>query len=111
MRPSGTRSNPGNAFGDAAGLPVEQNAELLPYVPNHPQVTMNVVRKEDWSTVVEYGTVGRVRPTAPHEDLFLPHILERDQALRYDTGSGWPSGRVANATPLQTASSAPEGLC
>lgn len=100
----------GNTFGNAAGLPVEQNAELMPYVPNYPQVTMNVVRKEDWSTTVEYGTVGQVRLTVLHEDLFLPNILERDQALRYDTGSAWPSDGVANVTPLQTTSSAPEGL-
>jgi hypothetical protein len=48
---------------------------------------MNVVRKEHWSTAVEYGTVGRVRPNMPHEDLPLPDILGRDRSLRYDTGS------------------------
>ncbi|MEU6804330.1 hypothetical protein ABZ931_25480 [Streptomyces neyagawaensis] len=100
----------GNTFGNAAGLPVEQNAELMPYVPNYPQVTMNVVHKEDWSTTVEYGTVGQVRLTVLHEDLFLPNILERDQALRYDTGSAWPSDGVANVTPLRTTSSALKGL-
>ncbi|MFF5360226.1 hypothetical protein ACFY4I_12625 [Streptomyces scabiei] len=68
------------------------------------------MRKEGWSTAVEYGTVGQVRPTVPHEDLPLPDILERDQAPRYDTGSKWPSDGVANVTPLQTTSSAPEGL-
>ncbi|MFM9596381.1 hypothetical protein ACKI16_43415 [Streptomyces scabiei] len=37
-------------------------------------------------------------------------ILERDRAPRYGTGSKWPSDGVANVTPLQTASPAPEGL-
>ncbi|MFJ7045445.1 hypothetical protein ACIQVC_18830 [Streptomyces sp. NPDC101112] len=97
----------GNTLGNAAGPPVEQNAEIVPYAPDYPQVTMNVVRKEDWSTAVEYGTVGEVRLTVPHEDLFLPHILERDQAPRYDTDSRWPSDGVANVTPLRTTSSAP----
>ncbi|MGW3121532.1 arylcarboxylate reductase [Streptomyces sp. NPDC001107] len=100
----------GNTFGNAAGLPVEQKAELMPYVPNFPQVTMAVVDKRDWSKVIEYGMTGQVRLTVLHDDLFLPNILERDQALRYDPKGKWPSDGVANVTPLQTTSSAPEGL-
>ncbi|MEH0420583.1 arylcarboxylate reductase [Streptomyces sp. B21-083] len=100
----------GNTFGNAAGLPVEQNAELMPYIPNYPHVTMTVVHKEDWSATVEYGTIGQVRLTVLHEDLFIPNILERDQALRYRTGEKWPSDGVANVTPLQTTSASPEGL-
>lgn len=100
----------GNAFGNAAGPPVERNAELMPYVPNFPQVAMSAVDKGDWSRVIEYGKTGQVRLTVLHDDLFLPNILERDQALRYDPKGKWPSDGVANATPLQTTSSAPEGL-
>ncbi|MFF4802835.1 arylcarboxylate reductase [Streptomyces sp. NPDC001351] len=100
----------GNTFGNAAGLPVQQNAELMPYVPNFPQVTMTVVHKGDWPKVIEYGKTGQVRLTVLHDDLFLPNILERDQALRYDPKGKWPSDGVANVTPLQTTSSAPEGL-
>jgi hypothetical protein len=100
----------GNTFGNAVGLPAEQNGGLLPYVPNYPQVTMAVVDKRDWTRPVRYGEVGQVRLTVLHEDLFLPNILERDQAVRYDPGSRWPCDGVANVHPLQIANSAPEGL-
>jgi hypothetical protein len=100
----------GNTFGNAAGLPAEQDGELLPYLPNYPQVTMAVVDKADWSRTVEPGAVGRVRLTVLHDDLFLPNVLERDQAVRYDTGDRWPCDGVANVRPLQITSAAPEGL-
>jgi hypothetical protein len=99
----------GNTFGNAACLEVSADAELISYGPNYPQVTMAVVRKDDWSTVVAPGAPGQVRLTVLHEDLFLPNILERDQALRHVTDE-WPSDAVANVRPLQTTSSAPEGL-
>jgi hypothetical protein len=100
----------GNTFGNAAGLPPEQDGEILPYAPNYPQVTTAVVDRNDWSSTVAYGATGQVRLTVLHDDLFLPNILERDQALRYDTDSSWPSDGVANVRPLQITSTAPEGL-
>jgi hypothetical protein len=100
----------GNTFGNAAGLPAERDGELLPHVPNYPQVTMAVVKKDDWSTTVNHGALGQVRLTVLHEDLFLPNVLERDQALRHDTGDEWPCDGVANIRPLQMTSTAPEGL-
>lgn len=100
----------GNTFGTAAGLPAERGGEILPYVPNYPHVTTAVVDKDDWTRPVEYGAPGRVKLTVLHEDLFLPNILERDQALRYDTGPDWPCDGVANVRPLQISRSAPEGI-
>jgi len=100
----------GNTFGNAAGLPVEQEGDLMPYAPNYPQVTMAVVDKADESSVVAYGAVGRVRLTVLHQDLFLPNVLERDEALRYDTGDGFPTDGVANVRPLETAVGTVEGL-
>ncbi|MEU9671486.1 arylcarboxylate reductase [Streptomyces bobili] len=99
----------GNTFGNAACLDVERDGELISYVPNYPEVTMAVVDKDDPAAPVAPGTVGQVRLTVLHEDLFLPNILERDQALRHRSGH-WPSDGVANVRPLQTTSSAPEGL-
>ncbi|MEU7041088.1 arylcarboxylate reductase [Streptomyces varsoviensis] len=99
----------GNTFGNAACWDVAGDGELISYVPNFPQVTMAVVRKDDWSAVVEPGAVGQVRLTVLHEDLFLPNILERDQASRH-RAEAWPCDGVANIRPLQTTSSAPEGL-
>ncbi|HEV2371303.1 MAG TPA: hypothetical protein VGS19_03960 [Streptosporangiaceae bacterium] len=100
----------GNTFGNAAGLPAEQDGDLLPYLPNYPHVTMAVVDKADWSATVGYGEVGQVRLTVLHEDLFLPNVCERDQAVRYDTGLQWPCDGVANVRPLQITTAAPEGL-
>jgi hypothetical protein len=100
----------GNTFGNAASLPPEDNGQTLPYVPNYPQVTMAVVAKSDWRRTVEYGEVGRVRLTVLHDDLFLPNVLERDQAVRHDPAGAWPSDGVANVRPLQVVSTAPEGI-
>jgi hypothetical protein len=100
----------GNTFGTSAGLPEVGDGELLPYVPNYPQVTIAVTDKDDWTRTVGMGELGRVRLTVMHDDLFLPNILERDQALRFDTGADWPCDGVANVRPLQVTTSAPEGI-
>lgn len=100
----------GNTFGCGMGLPAAEGSDLLTYVSNYPQVTHAVVDKDDPTRVVEYGELGRVRLTVMHEDLFLPNILERDQAIRFDTGPDWPCDGVANVTPLRDSKSAPEGL-
>ncbi len=100
----------GNTFGNAAGLPPENHGTLLPYAPNYPQVTMTAVDPEDWTRPVGYGDVGQVRLTALHEDLFLPNVLERDQAVRHDLSGRWPSDGVANVQPLQALGAVPEGL-
>jgi hypothetical protein len=100
----------GNTFGSSAGLPVAGDGALIPYLPNYPQVTIAVTDKEDWQRIVGFGELGRVRLTVLHDDLFLPNILERDQALRFDTGPEWPCDGVANVRPLQLTRSAPEGI-
>lgn len=100
----------GNTFGNTMALPVRDNGELMPHVPNYPQVTMAVVDRDDWTRIVEYTEPGRVRVTVAHDDLFLPNILERDIALRYDTGPEWPCDGVANVRPLFGTATAPEGI-
>lgn len=100
----------GNTFGNGAMLPVDHDRKLIAYAPNYPHVTMAVVDKEDWSATTEYGMTGQVRLTVLHEDLFLPNILERDQAVRYDTGDRWPVDGVANVHPLQVTQAMPEGV-
>lgn len=100
----------GNTFGCAMGLPARFNGDVLSYLPNYPQVTMAVVDTDDPKTELMYGQPGRVRLTVLHEDLFLPNILERDQAIRFDIGDEWPCDGVANVRPLQTGVAAVEGL-
>ncbi|MFD0661092.1 hypothetical protein [Thermocatellispora tengchongensis] len=59
---------------------------------------------------MEYGQVGQVKVTILQDDLFLPNILERDQAVRFDTGDRWPSDGVANVGPLYVAQNTPEDI-
>ncbi|GAA0730876.1 hypothetical protein Drose_26815 [Dactylosporangium roseum] len=100
----------GNTFGNCAGLPADRDGAVLPYLPNYPQVTAAVVSRSDWTKPVGYGQIGQVRLTVMHEDLFLPNVLERDQAMRYDTGPEWPCDGVANVLPLQISRATPEGF-
>ncbi|MCI4065589.1 hypothetical protein MRQ36_24700 [Micromonospora sp. R77] len=98
------------AAGYAIGLPVHDGGALMPYLPAYPQVTMAVVDPADPARVVGYGELGRIRLTVLHEDLFLPNVLQRDQALRYRTPAGWPCDGVANVAPLQAMLTLPTGL-
>ncbi|MGW7349855.1 arylcarboxylate reductase [Streptomyces sp. NPDC054784] len=104
----------GNALGNAVGLPARLGAgpdeDLLPYVPHYPEVTMAVVDKKDPRRVVDFGEVGQLRITTLHDDLFLPNVLERDQAVRCATPDGWPCDGVANLQPLQVAWELPDGM-
>jgi hypothetical protein len=98
--------NYGDTFGNALMLGVLEEGEFIAYAPNYPHVTMDVVETGDWTRVVDYGKDGRVRLTVMHEDLFLPNILERDIAMRYDTGDEWPCDGVANVRPLSNVNKA-----
>lgn len=104
----------GNALGNAMGLPARlgesPDDDLLPYVPHYPQVTMAVVDKKDPERTVDIGEVGQLRITVLHDDLFLPNVLERDQAVRCETPDDWPCDGVANVQPLQVAWDVPEGM-
>ncbi|WP_103347773.1 arylcarboxylate reductase [Amycolatopsis sp. CA-128772] len=100
----------GNTFGNTMALPVLQDGELMPHLPNYPQVTMAVVDQDDWTRTVDHTESGRVRMTVLHEDLFLPNVLERDLAVRYDTGRDWPCDGVANVRPLYDTPAMPEGI-
>jgi hypothetical protein len=96
----------GNAFGSTLTLSVLEDGGLIVYVPSYPHNTMAVVDPSDWTRVVDNGKDGQIRHTVMHEDLFLPNILERDLATRYDTGDEWPCDGVANVRPLPEANNA-----
>lgn len=99
----------GNTFGNAACAPVTDPTRLI-YLPNYPHVTMTVVDPRDSTVQVPFGTAGRVRLTVLHPDLFLPNILERDEAIRVPPPPGWPCEAVANVHPLQVIATQPEGI-
>lgn len=100
----------GNSFGNTIALPVEPDGSVIPYLPNYPQITMSVVRQDDWTAQVGYGEYGQVRLSVLYEDLFLPNILERDLAMRFAAGDEWPCDGVANVRPLRGATGVTEGL-
>lgn len=100
----------GNTFGNALALPVLDDGQVIPYFSTYPQVTHSVVDPGDWTRIVDHGRRGQVRLTVLHDDLFLPNILERDSAVRYDTGTDWPFDGVANVRPLQNMRAIPEGI-
>jgi hypothetical protein len=104
------RSGYGNTFGNAVSLDPEDDGAVLPYVPTYPQVTTSVVDPEDFTRVVGYGETGQLRLTVLHEDLFLPNLLERDQATRYDPKGVWPADGIVNVRPLRVSQATPEGL-
>jgi hypothetical protein len=92
--------NYANTFGSAITLSVLKEGNLIVSAPSYPHITMKVVDPSDWTRAVDYGKDGQVRHMVMHEDLFLPNILERDLATRYDTGDDWPCDGVANVRPL-----------
>jgi hypothetical protein len=92
--------NYGNTFGGTFVLRVIEEGDLIVCVPGYPHTTMTVVDPSDWTRAVDYGQDGQVRHTVMHEDLFMPNILERDLATRYDTADEWPCDGVANVRPL-----------
>jgi len=100
----------GNTFGNCERLTTTGPDGPLTYVPSYPQVTTTVVDREDWTRPMPFGSVGRVRLTVLHDDLFAPNILERDQAIRYDTGGRFPWEGVADVGPLEVSQARPEGL-
>lgn len=101
----------GNTWGNAPAIvPLPDGAAGIGYRPAFPQLTLAVVDPDDWHETVAYGDYGQVRATILHEDLFLPNVLERDRAMRYDTGPSWPWDGVANVSPLQSVRSGPEGI-
>ncbi|WP_284750296.1 hypothetical protein [Amycolatopsis sp. RTGN1] len=104
------RSGYGNTFGNAVSLHPQDGGAILPYAPTYPQVTMSVVDPEDFRKTVDKGQSGQLKLTVLHEDLFLPNLMERDEATRFDTKGEWPVDGVYNVRPLQVSQAAPEGL-
>lgn len=100
----------GNTFGISNGMPPEGGGALLPYASCYPYLTVSVTEPDDWRQLVPYGEFGRVVLTVLHDDMFLPNILERDQAIRHDFKDRWPWDGVANVRPLQVLESSPEGI-
>jgi hypothetical protein len=100
----------GNTLADPAmGLGMGDEAHsLLPYQSAFPHTVIDVVEPDEWTSRCDYGSFGRVRVTVLRADIFLPNMLERDEAVRLPAGD-WPYDRLANVRPL-AASKVAQGL-
>lgn len=81
------------------------------YYPMEPLVTFDVVDPKQTSRRVAVGETGQIMVTVLSEERFLPNVLERDQAERFQVlpELGWEG--VANVRPLMSmAGMATEGV-
>lgn len=68
----------------------------------HPPQPRALVRVVDGDDVVPYGARGRVELTTLTDELFLPRLLERDEAIRRPPTERWPWDGVGDVRPLGT---------
>lgn len=100
----------GNTMADPGfGTDAASDGDLLPYRLNYPYTTIQVVDSDDWRRVLDHGQHGQVRVTVLRDDLFLPNILERDEAIGWAC-PGWPTNGIANVRPLRSAPHVVEGI-
>ena len=90
-------------MGLAASRPLRDNGYSVIYQPPVPRAVLRVV--DDQGQVVEYGQRGQVELTTLTEELFIPRLLERDEAIRRAPVDGFPGDGVEDVRPLGGAAS------
>lgn len=90
-------------MGNALLRPYRSGEEDVVYYPLWPHFVLEVVDPDTPERVVGYGERGRVRFSTVSEELLLPWVLERDEAVRWRPipELGWDG--VGNVRPLQSA--------
>lgn len=85
-------------MGLAASEPVgpETGWEVRYHAPQ-PRAVLRVVGDDDQT--VPYGERGRVELTTLTEELFMPRLLERDEAIRRPPTTRWPWDATADVRP------------
>jgi hypothetical protein len=87
-------------MGVAPAEPVgPHNGWEVVYHPPQPRAVVRVVRD---GALVGYGERGRVELTTLTEELFLPRLLERDEAIRRPPTERWPWDGVGDVRPEGT---------
>jgi hypothetical protein len=98
-------------MGGAFLAPVQPDKGDIVYYPVEPLVKIDVVEPGNPEKVVDMGQTGQICLTVLSEERFLPRVLERDEAERWQVlpALGWEG--VANVRPLAAQrSSMSEGV-
>jgi phenylacetate-coenzyme A ligase PaaK-like adenylate-forming protein len=87
-------------MGVAPSAPVsaDNGYEVVYYAPQ-PRAILRVV--DDGGKEVDYGERGRIELTTLTRELFLPRLLERDEAIRRPPTDTWPWDGVGDVRPLE----------
>ena len=88
-------------MGLAASAPtgIETGYEVVYYAPE-PRAVLTVI--DESGTLVDYGVRGRVMLTTLTKELFLPHHLERDEAIRRPPSPGFPWDGLGDLRPWKS---------
>jgi hypothetical protein len=94
----------GNTMMGVAPQRPRQPGDTVPCVfrPYFPYTVVEVVDPADPARPVPDGAAGQVRITVLTRDLFVPPILERDQAVRWTPTDGYAGLDVSDVGPLET---------
>lgn len=95
-------ANYGNTLMGVALSPAwrEDSGYDLMYYPYMPYFFIDVVRFNQPNIPVNYGELGQVKFTTLHKEIFLPNLLERDEAVRLKPCELFNWDGVANVMPL-----------
>ncbi len=72
----------------------------ITYYPPQPRALIRVVDPNDPGQAVDYGAWGRVMLTTLTEELFMPNLLERDEAMRARPCALYPWDGVREVRPF-----------
>jgi hypothetical protein len=89
-------------MGVAPSVPVgPENGYLVTYFPPMPRAMIRILGEDDQP--VAYGERGRIELTTLTEEFFIPRLLERDTAIRWQPVAAYPWDGVADVRPLVQA--------
>ena len=91
-------------MGLAVARPVSaEDGYALTYHAPQPRAALRVVHPDDPDRTVDYGDMGRIELTTLTKELFMPHFLERDEAVRRAPCAAWPWDGVGEVRPFGSA--------
>ena len=95
-------ANYGNTLMGVALSPARTGTSVydLNYYPYMPYFYIEVVGFSQPDTPVRYGEAGQVKFTTLHKEIFLPNVLERDEAVRLKPCELFAWDGVSNVMPL-----------
>jgi hypothetical protein len=93
---------PGPGAGAGAPAPPDNARWDITYYAEQPRAVLELVDREDPERRVDYGETGRVMLTTLTRELFMPRMLERDEAERAAPVAEFPWDGVRNVRLLES---------